>query len=129
MKLFHQLTEFEQEQVIFNFVMDIVHEFLELGLEFSPLEHTEPEVREKLQVVLDKALKFNEHEEQIDFLLESEDFSDMAYSVAYSLSEKAFYAEIGDLCVNLAEVVDYEGQEEITEDKKELQATKDKSLN
>jgi hypothetical protein len=131
MKLFHQLEEFEQEEVIFHFVFDIAHRFLEKGLDFEPLEHTEPEIKELLKQSLDNALKFNEHEEQVDYLLDDEEFCSMAYSVAGDMAVRSFYAEDTDMVIKLDEVVNYELEEESEnkESKEIKRVVKDKSLN
>ena len=100
MRLFHQLTEEEQQAAVETAVGHILQDIIDGDITFEtedepPTEELRKE-QKALKAVIKKMQTLETYDEKFDLLVENEDVMDFAFGIAYELYKQYIYMEPQD---------------------------------
>lgn len=116
MRLFYQLSETEQNNVINHCADIVIDDLINDGVKIETFTEEDEEFKEKLVAAVEHIKIYSTREEKIDYLLDDPALSKAIYDVALELSKNAYYCDSDELVI-FPELLDQEDIDEDEDDK------------
>lgn len=99
MKLFYQLNETDQNNVLHHCANMVVQDMIEDGVKLDPISEEEFALKDKLDTAINDIEKFQTKEEKINYLLGDAVISKAIYDIALEMAKSAFYHSSQELVI------------------------------
>jgi hypothetical protein len=99
MKLFYQLTEKEQNEVLHHCANMVIQDMIEDGIKLEPVTEEEFGLKDKLENAIKYIKQFSTKEEKTNYLMENETVSKAIYDIALEMAKSAFYHDDEELVI------------------------------
>lgn len=99
MKLFYQLSEKVQNEVLHHCANIVMQDMIEDGVKLDPISEEEITLKEKLEDAIDHIKQFNTKEEKTNYLLGDATVSRAIYDIALEMAKSGFYHDEEELVI------------------------------
>lgn len=113
MKLFYQLTEKEQNEVLHHCANMVIQDMIEEGIKLEPITEEEFILKDRLDDAIKYIKNLATKEEKTNYLMEDETISKAIYDIGLEMAKSAFYHDEEELVIYPASLkFNSEGEEE-----------------
>jgi hypothetical protein len=113
MRLFNQLSEQEQSNVIEYCADLVIEDILENGVIIDTVSDKEIALKEKMETALEFASSLEDKEQQISYLLGDIDISTAIFDMAIDMAKTAYFHDCEELVIFPAHLEDGDDEEEL----------------
>lgn len=99
MKLFYQLDEKSQNEVLHHCANIVMQDMIEDGVKLDPLSDEEFELKDKLESAIKHIKQFQTKEEKTNYLLGDAVISRAIYDIALEMAKSGFYHDEEELVI------------------------------
>lgn len=99
MRLFFQLSEPEQNEVLHHCADIVIQDMIVEGVHLDPITEEELDLKEKLEDAVKHIQDYPTKEEKINYLLGDSTVSKAIYDIALEMAKSAFYHEEEELVI------------------------------
>ena len=99
MKLFAQLTETDQNNVIHHCADIVIQDMLTDGIKLEPISEEDLDLQAKLEAAIQHVKQFATDDEKAEYLLADPFVSKAVYDIATSMAHGAFYHDLSELVI------------------------------
>lgn len=99
MKLFWQLTEQDQNNVLHHCADLVISDMITDGVHLDPITEEEFQLKEKIEKAVEDIKQFSTKEEKTNFLLSDAVVSKAIYDIALEMAKSAFYHDDDELVI------------------------------
>lgn len=99
MKLFYQLTEKEQNEVLHHCANIVIQDMIDDGVKLEPLSEDEASLKEKLEAAIQHIKTLSSKEEKATYLLNDPTVSRAIYDIALEMAKSGFYHDEEELVI------------------------------
>lgn len=118
MRLFYQLAETEQNDVVHHCCHMVIQDMIDDGIRLEPVSEEEQDLKNKLEDAMVQIKQFATDEEKADYLFSDPVVSKAIYDIALEMAKSAFYHEDEELVIfpatlsndNAEDVEDIDGE-------------------
>jgi len=99
MKLFYQLSEKVQNEVLHHCANIVMQDMMDDGIKLDPISEDEITLKEKLEDAIDHIKQFDTKEEKTNYLLGDATVSRAIYDIALEMAKSGFYHDEEELVI------------------------------
>lgn len=99
MRLFYQLTEQEQQDVVHHCASIVMDDMIQDGIQLEPVTQEDFQLRDRLEAAVNHLKDLVSKEEKIDYLMSDAFVSKAIYDIGLEMAKGAFYHDDEEMVI------------------------------